>query len=452
MTTRLSRITQRDLFWVNELTPKVPNSRVIRHCLPQLPLNTLGGMRNILILGGGTAGTMTANKLRKALPSSQWSITVVDADDAHHYQPGFIFTPFGTYQPDEVTRSRRKFLNKNIPLVYGTIDKVHPDSQRVLLLDGRELSYDMLIIATGVIPRPDQTPGMLEGEWRKSIHEFYTYEGSIALAEKLKSWPGGKLVINIVDMPIKCPVAPLEFAFLSDAFFANKGMRDKVNITYVTPLPGAFTKPLAAQAFGNTLEEKGITVEPDFMLERVDPEAKMLVSYDEREIPFDLLVSIPLNMGAEYVARSGLGNELNLVPVDKFTQISKAHDTIFALGDANDIPASKAGSVAHFEVDIFIDNFLLHIAGKEMTHKFDGHANCFIETGHKKAMLIDFNYDVEPLTGKYPYRIGPLSLLKQTRMNHIGKLAFRWTYWNILMPGHSMPVPVLMSMSGKVKE
>jgi sulfide:quinone oxidoreductase len=409
-------------------------------------------MRNLLILGGGTAGTMAANKLRKSLRPQDWAITVVDADDAHHYQPGFIFMPFGTYRPEQVTKSRRAHLNKAIPLIYGSIDRVLPDERRVLLEDGRELGYDMLIIATGVTPRPDQTPGMLEGEWHESIHEFYTYEGSIALAEKLRSWDGGRLVINIVEMPIKCPVAPLEFAFLADAFFEDKGMRDMVQMTYVTPLPGAFTKPRAAAAFGSTLDDKGIAVESDFMIERVDPEAKTLVSYDEREIPFDLLVTIPLNMGADYVARSGLGNELNLVPVDNSTQLSKDYDTIFALGDANDIPASKAGSVAHFEVDVFIDNFLEHVAGQPMSHRFDGHANCFIETGHKKAMLIDFNYEVEPLPGRYPYRIGPLSLLKETRMNHLGKMAFRWTYWNVLMPGHSMPVPVHMSMSGKAKE
>ena len=327
---------------------------------------------------------------------------------------------------------------------------VKPEENVVTLTDGRSLGYDQLIIATGVNPRPDQTDGMLGEEWRKSIFDFYSYEGSTALAEKLKTWPGGRMVINIVEMPIKCPVAPLEFAFLADSYFKEKGIRDKVELTYVTPLPGAFTKPIAAQAFGNTLEEKGIAVEPDFMLMEIDNEKKALVSYDEREIPFDLLVTVPLNMGADYVGRSGLGNELNLVPVDKFTQISKDYNNIFALGDANDIPASKAGSVAHFEIDIFVENFMQHIKGMEMTHRFDGHANCFIETGDKKAMLIDFNYDYEPLPGKYPYAgVGPMSLLKESHINHLGKLAFRWMYWNILLPGRPMPVPELMTTKGK---
>jgi sulfide:quinone oxidoreductase len=407
-------------------------------------------MKKLLVLGGGTAGTMAANKLRRKLSPSDWEITVVDADDNHRYQPGFLFMPFGTYKPDQVTKSRRKVLNKDVPLVYGEIDKVVPDENAVLLTDGRRLDYDMLIIATGVTPRPDQTDGMLGDEWHKSVHEFYTYEGAVTLAKALEKFDGGRLVINIVEMPIKCPVAPLEFAFLADSYFKDRGIRDKVDMTYVTPLPGAFTKPIAAEAFGNTLEEKGIAVEPDYMLMEVDNEKKALVSYDEREVPFDLLVTIPLNMGADYVARSGLGNEINLVPVDKFTQVSKQYDNIFALGDANDIPASKAGSVAHFEIDIFVENFMQYIAGKEMTHKFDGHANCFIETGGGKAMLIDFNYDYEPLPGKYPVAgVGPMSLLKQTRLNHMGKLAFKWVYWNILIPGRPMPVPALMSTTGK---
>ena len=395
---------------------------------------------------------MSANKLRKVLPADEWGVTVIDLDDNHRYQPGYLFMPFGTYKPEQVTKSRRKYLRKDIPLVYGEIDVVKPDENAVVLTDGRAFDYDMLIIATGVQPRPDQTPGMTdEPGWRNTVHEFYSYEGSVALARKLANWPGGKLVINIVEMPIKCPVAPLEFAFLADSYFTDKGMRDKVDITYVTPLDAAFTKPIAAEAFGNTLEEKGITVVPDFMLERVD--AGAIVAYDETEVPFDLLVTVPLNMGAEFIARSGLGNDMNYVPVDKFTQMSKKYDNIFALGDANDIPASKAGSVAHFEVDIFIENFLQHIAGRPMTHAFDGHANCFIETGGGKAMLIDFNYDYEPLPGKFPMAgVGPMSLLKETRANHLGKLAFKWIYWNVLMPGRPMPVNPLMSLSGKKTE
>ena len=410
-------------------------------------------MKHLLVLGAGTAGTMAVNKLRPRLPRDEWRITVVEQSDTHYYQPGYLFIPFGIYRPDEVVKPTKRFIPSGVDVVSGVIERVEPEANKVLLEDGTEFDYDYLIIATGTSPRPDQTPGMTDGEWRKSIHEFYTYEGACALAEKLRDWEGGKLVVQVVEMPIKCPVAPLEFTFLADAFFTEQGMRDKVDITFVTPNPGAFTKPVASKYLGSMLDDRKVALESDYMLESIDPETRTLSSYDEREIPFDLLVTIPVNMGADYVARSGLGNELNYVPVDKETLLSKQYDNIFAIGDASDIPASKAGSVAHFSMDLFPDNFMNHIAGRQMNEKFDGHANCFIETGHGKGLLIDFNYETEPLPGKYPLPgVGPFSLLKETEMNHWGKVMFRWMYWNLLLPGKELPLPALMSMAGKDTE
>jgi sulfide:quinone oxidoreductase len=407
-------------------------------------------MKRLLVLGAGTAGTMVVNKLRPLLAHDEWTITVVDQDDDHLYQPGLLFIPFGSYSPGEVVKPRRNQLRPGVALVLGEIDVVRPDESAVRLADGRELAYDYLVIATGTTPRPDQTPGMMGAEWRQSVFDFYTLEGANALAEKLATWEGGRLVVHITEMPIKCPPAPLEFAFLADSFFEERGMRDRVDITYVTPLDGAFTKPVASRLLSGMLEERRIRLEPDFIIERVDDEAKSIVSYDEREIPFDLLVTVPLNMGADYVARSGMGDELNYVPVDKHTFLSAHWDNVFAIGDASDIPTSKAGSVAHFAVDVFTGNFLQHIRGEEMSGHFDGHANCFVESGAGRAMLIDFNYDLEPLPGKYPFPVvGPLTLLAERRMNHWGKLMFKWIYWHALLPGRRLPVPTSMSMTGK---
>ena len=406
-------------------------------------------MRRLVVLGAGTAGTMVANKLRPRLDRQDWSITIVDPEVTHYYQPGFLFLPFGTYRPRDVVRPRKPTIAKGVDLVVLTVERVDADKKQVHLSDGAVLDYDYLVIATGTTPRPEETPGMAEG-LGGSVHEFFTYAGANTLAAKLATWPGGRLVVHVAEMPIKCPVAPLEFTFLADAYFTERGIRDKVDITYVTPLPGAFTKPVASQYLGGMLTGRRITIEPDFVVESIDADTGMLTSFDEREVPFDLLVTIPVNMGADYIARSGLGDELNYVPVDKHTLISKAYDTIFAVGDASDAPGSKAGSVAHFAVDLFVPNFLAHVAGRPMPESFDGHANCFIESGNGKALLIDFNYDTEPLPGAYPLPvIGPMRLLAESRINHWGKLAFRWMYWNLLLPGRRLPVPVHMSMTGK---
>jgi len=408
-------------------------------------------MKKLVILGAGTAGTMVANKLSHVLNRDEWKITIVDQAETHYYQPGFLFIPFGIYGENDVIKPKRDFMPPGIEMIVSEIEVVEPEQNRVRLVkDNRILNYDYLIIATGTHPRPGQTPGLTDGEWRKSIHDFYTYEGAVALAKYLRTWEGGRLVLNIAEIPFKCPVAPLEFLFLADWHFTMLGMRDKVDLTLVTPLPGAFTKPRATKLLSAILEEKNIKVVPEFMVERVDPEQKLLISYEEEEIPYDLLVTVPVNMGAEYIERSGLGDELNHVPVDKHTFLSTEYDNIFALGDAANLPTSKAGSVAHFASEVFIENFVRYIDGLEMTEKFDGHANCYIESGFGKGILIDFNYDVEPLPGKFPLPgIGPFSLLQESEMNHWGKMMFRWIYWNVLLKGKEMPIPANMTMAGK---
>ena len=408
-------------------------------------------MKHLLVLGAGTAGTMAVNKLRPHLPADEWKMTIVDASPDHHYQPGYLFIPFGTYEPDEIVKPKAPLITDGVELILGEVDVVKAEDSVVVLTDGTELAYDQLIIATGTHPRRDQTPGLEGDDYGVTVHDFYTLEGATRLGEVLAGWQGGRLVINIVEMPIKCPVAPLEFMFLADAYFTDRGIRDQVELVYVTPLDGAFTKPVAAAHLGGMLASRDIALESDFMTMEVDGERNTLVSYDEREIPYDLLVTVPVNMGAEFVERSGLGDEANHVEVDKHTFLSDRFDNIFALGDASNIPTSKAGSVAHFAVDVFVDNFLQHVKGRTMTGKFDGHANCFIESGHGKGLLIDFNYDVEPLPGKYPLPgIGPFSLLKETEANHWGKLMFKWTYWNVLLPGRELPLPADMTMAGKV--
>lgn len=409
-------------------------------------------MKKLLILGGGTAGTIMANKLNKALDKEEWDITIVDREKTHYYQPGFLFIPFGIYNKQDVEKPKANFFPPGVNVIFADIDKIEAEENKVILDGGRVLPYDYLIVATGTHSRPDETPGLTGPNWYKNIFDFYTLEGSLALKQFLKSWEGGKLVVAITEIPFKCPVAPLEFVFLAEAFFSEMGIRDKVDISLVTPLSGAFTKPLATKMLSQLLTEKNIKVVTDFYIEKVDNEKNTLVSYDEQEVPFDLLTIVPMNMGAELVSRSGLGDDMNYIPTDKHTLQSKAHKNIFVLGDAADLPTSKAGSVAHFSADIVYENLLSAIDGRPMTASFDGHANCYIETGYGKGALIDFNYETEPLPGTFPLPgIGPFDLLKNTSINHYGKIMFRWIYWHILLKGKELPVESEMTMAGKRK-
>lgn len=405
-----------------------------------------------VIIGGGTGGTLTANRLRKIYKRDEAQIVVIDGDDEHLYQPGLLFVPFGLAKPGDIVRSRSDQLREGIEFRLAEVDRVETGSSKVHLADGTELEYDVLVIASGARLLPEETEGLTGAGWNEKSFSFYTLEGAEALGEALDHLRGGRVVVNLIDMPIKCPVAPLEFCFLLDWFLRERGIRQDVEVTYATPLDAAFTKPVAAGQLGDMFEEKDIGLETEFATGRVDGEAGRLISWDEREIPFDLLVAIPLHGGSEFVARSpGLGDDLGFVPTNQHTLQSEAAPNVFAIGDATSLPTSKAGSATHFEGETLTGNIGRFLAGKELEGSYDGHVNCFIETGFHKALLIDFNYEVEPLPGRYPIpHAGPLPLLRESRLNHWAKLAFQPFYWHALLPGRDMPgIGAQMSMAGK---
>lgn len=407
-------------------------------------------MKNVVILGAGTAGTMMSNHLAKRL-NDDWKITIVDQRKVHHYQPGYLFIPFGTYTEADIIKPIEKFIPEKVRFVQKPILQVNKDKNRVYLEDGESLDYEVLIIATGTDIAPEEVDGMMGPHWHKTVFDFYTLDGAVKLHKALENFEEGKIAVHITEMPIKCPVAPLEFAFLADAYFEQRGIRDKVEIELVTPMDGAFTKPIANAHLGHLMEEKNIKVVPNFNIMTLDGEAKTMTDYEGTEVSYDLLVTVPTNKGADFVERSGFGDELNFIPTDKGTLQSKVKENIFVVGDATNIPASKAGSVAHFEGEILLENVLRYINGQELKSEFDGHANCFVETGHGKALLIDFNYNHQPVTGTFPFPgVGPLNLLKESRINHMGKMAFKWIYWNMLITGRHIPfVSAKMNEAGK---
>ncbi len=391
-----------------------------------------------------------ANKLAGPLRRRGWKITVVDRDDNHYYQPGFLFVPFGLYQPEDLVRRRSVLLPRGVEFITKEVEEIKPEKKAIKLADGEELNYDLLLIATGNHICPEETPGLLDG-WRQNIFDYYSLDGAAALASKLEQFKEGTLVVHINEMPIKCNVSPLEFAFLADWYFRKRGVRDNIKIIYLTPISGAFTKPVATRFLGDLQAEKQIEVESFFMTEKIEAEAGKVIGYDGRQVAFDLLVTIPTNMGSELIKKSGLGDEMNYVPVDKGGFRSEKYADIFVIGDAAATNWTKAGAVVHFASEILFEIILAENDGKPTEAEFDGHANCFIETGFDQAVVIDYNEKMEPLPGKYPIPIiGPMSLLKETRINHWSKLAFEWVYWHWLLKGRPIPfVPARMSMAGK---
>ena len=399
-------------------------------------------MKTLLILGAGTGGTLVANKMARRLDPREWQIFVVDRSERHIYQPGLLFIPFGWHTEADVVKPKRRLLSSRVKLVIAEIENIEPVASRVKLAGQSDpIAYDQLIVALGCDIAPEETQGMKDGGWRTNIFDFYTLEGALALGQCLRTWPGGRLVVSIAEMPIKCPVAPLEFLFLADWFFHLRGIRSKVELVLATPLAGAFTKQQATLALASILKRKGIEVVPDFALYEVDNARTTLVSYDNKEVRYDLLVTIPVNKGAEVIGRSQMGDELNYVETDKHTLQSKKWPNVWVIGDATDAPTAKAGSVVHFMADTLVENLSHHIRGEPLLSQFDGHANCFIESGFRKALLIDYDYHHEPVPGKFPLPgLGPFPLLKESSVNHWAKLSFRWLYWHLLLPGR-LPFP-----------
>ena len=311
--------------------------------------------------------------MRQILPEREWDITVIDKDWEHHYQPGWLFIPFGIYTKEDCIKPRTKFVPAGVNFVLDDILGIDPEKKQVKTKQDT-FPYDLLVVATGCRIAPEEVEGMLGAGWGKEIHNFYTLAGAMALHNKIKYFNKGRVVINIAELPFKCPVAPLEFAFMADWLFTINGVRDNIEIELATPLPGAFTKPVAAEMLGKLCEEKNIKVTPNFQLSGVTSDKKIIKSYDGREMDYDLLVSIPPNFGAQCIIDSDMGDPMGYMETDLNTLQAKKFNSVYVIGDATNLPTSKAGAVAHYEADMLAENLKREIDGQPPLPDYDGHA------------------------------------------------------------------------------
>jgi len=406
-------------------------------------------MKNLVVLGYGAGGTMVATKLREKLKESEWKVTVIDRDWQHHYQPGWLFIPFGIYTQEDCAKPKLDFVLKGIDFVLDEVTNIDPVKKRIKTKKGH-YDYDWLVVATGCRIMPGEVEGMMEG-WRGDIQDYYTPEGAVALYKKWKYFKKGRIVLNIAEMPIKCPVAPLEFIFMADWYFTVNGVRNDIELELVTPLSGAFTKPMASAALTKLCEEKNIKITPNFDIAEVNASGKIITSARGDEVNYDLLIAIPPHFGAQVIIDSEIGDPMGYIDTEHGTLKAKQYENMYVVGDATNVPTSKAGAVAHYESDIIVMNLIREIEGQEPLPEFDGHSTCFIVTGYEKASLIDFNYKVEPLPGKYPFPgLGPFTLLGESYFNYWGKMMFKWVYFNMMLKGKELPLEPQMFMAGKM--
>lgn len=392
-------------------------------------------MKRIVIVGAGTGGTVLANRLVRALPSG-WGVTVVEPTDVHLCQPGLLYLPLGARDEHRIVRARGATLRSGIEWVRAEVDAVDPDEKTLHLLGGGSIGWELLVIASGSRVRPDLMPGMIGEDWRQDVFDFYTLGGAQALREALATFREGRLVVAVPQSPIKCPVAPLELLFLTDELLRRRGDRNRVELVYATPHPGVFARSVASRTIAHLLDQRQIGLETGFACREIARDRREMIGSDGRRVGYDLLVSVPEHTGAAFVARSGVGDARAFVPVFEATLAARALPGVFAVGDATDLEAPKTGAVADVEAELLCENLVRIANGLEPLPTFDGHANGTVQLGGGESVTIDFDHDGEPLARQ----CGWTSLLERSRVAPFGKQAFRWLYWNVVLPGRAMPL------------
>ena len=370
--------------------------------------------KKILIVGGGLAGTIVGNglcrQLGPELRSGAVTITMLGASESHMYQPGLLYLPFGRIRESELFRDQRKVLDRRVPYFVDPATHIDVEGRNVQTKSGRSYSYDYLVIATGSRVRPDKVPGMAEG-----AHWFYDLDGARKMRDALEAFQGGKIVVN-VNVPHKCPVAPLEITFMLYDWLKAKGLMDKTEITYTYPIGRLHAlEPVAMWAVPE-FEKYGIKSETFFNTKSVDPKAKTITSEEGVTLNYDFLVTIPPHTGAQVIEDSKLGAG-GWVPTQRETLLREGSDNVFIVGDTTNIPISKAGSTAHFEADTVIDNVASLVKEGRRARNYDGKVFCFVETGMNTGTYVWFNYTTPPNPGA------------PSQMIHWFKLAYNRLYW-----------------------
>jgi sulfide:quinone oxidoreductase len=383
-------------------------------------------MKRILILGGGVGGTLTANllikKLRREVKAGDVSITVVDETGQHTYQPGFMYIAMGGERADRLQRPERGLLDSRVGLVVGRVERIDEPTRTVHLADGQRLGYDQLVLATGsrIVPEAIE-------HFDTEAHHFYSAEAALELRKALDAFGGGRIVIGIAGMPYKCPPAPLEVAFLIEAELRQRGLRDRSELHFCSPIGRAFTIESVSEMATPILERKGIELHTFFNVEAIDPDRKVVQSLEGEELGYDLLILVPPHKGQQFLIDSGLAPDPGgWLPTDRATLQVGGRPDVFALGDATDLPLSKAGSTAHFEAPVVAERIVAAIEGRPVDRRhgdYLGKVMCFFEIGDHKGTLLQFDYEHPPRPPK------------PNQLWHLGKIVFNKTYWHTVPKG-----------------
>ncbi|HEY6957249.1 MAG TPA: FAD/NAD(P)-binding oxidoreductase [Candidatus Limnocylindria bacterium] len=364
----------------------------------------------VVVLGGGVGGTLVANLLKKELKADA-TVTVVDATGMHLYQPGFLYVALDQANALWLTRDERTLLRRDVELVVEKATKIDPLAQTVALERGAPIPYDYLVLATGSRLDREAVPGY------DGAHDFYSLDGSLRLREELRRFKGGRVLVGVAGIPYKCPPAPVEFVLMLDEYLRRRGIREKSSVTLLSPLNRAFTIESASKLVQPIFDRQGVGLQTFFNVESVDTRTGTVTSIEGEEAEYDLLVLVPPHRGSPVIETSGLGGQGGWIPTNRETLQHNAHERIFAIGDATDLPISKSGSTAHFEAPVVASRIASLVRGTAPKTAYQGRVMCFLETGGGRATSLRFDYAHPPVPPQ------------PSRLWHWAKWAFNRAYW-----------------------
>jgi sulfide:quinone oxidoreductase len=358
----------------------------------------------ILIVGGGAAGITAAAQLKRTRPALQ--VAILEPSGDHYYQPGWTLVGGGVFSMEQTHRSEGDLIPSGVTWIREAAAAFDPEHNSVTTSGGQQLSYDVLIMATGLKLCWDRIAGLPEALGKGGVCSNYSREFAPYTWEAIQSFKGGTAVFTCAPMPIKCPGAPQKIAYLADDAFKKRRLNARV--IYATATPGIFGIPTYAAPLREVVKRKGIDARYSHVLTEVRPGSREAVfqvtegeTSREEVIQYDLLHVTPPMAAPDVVAQSALANGAGFVEVDKFSLQHVRYPNVFSLGDVSGMPNSKTAAAVRGQAPVLTANLLAFLDGASLDAAYDGYSCCPLITGYGRTIMAEFNYDAEP-TPSFP--------------------------------------------------
>jgi sulfide:quinone oxidoreductase len=348
-------------------------------------------------------------------------VILIERERQHLFQPSLLWVAVGDRRPGQIQRPLDRLARRGVELVNATVEAIDP-SRRIVTAGGREHSGDAVIVALGAELAPESIPGLADGG-----HNLYTLSGASAILGALKSFRGGRVAVLTAAPAYKCPAAPYEAAMLVEAWLRSQGQRASTELDFYAAEPGPMgvAGPAVSAAVRQMVESRGIRYHPEHQVVNVDPGARILAFANGTTAGYDLLIYVPPHRAPPVVRHSGLAPEGGWVGVDRGT-FETTVPGVYAIGDVTTVPLAmgkplpKAGVFAHRQAEVVAANIAALWTGSGARRTFDGHGECFLETGNGRAGFGAGNFYAEP--------VPQIALKAPNRFWHWGKVVVEWKW------------------------